>query len=48
MSWYEKSEMGRPIEEVGVRRSRISDMWSLFSLKAVSETSPGCAQLPEK
>lgn len=48
VGWYKKSEMGHPVEAMGVRRSWVSDTWSLFSLKAVSETSPGWAQLPEE
>jgi len=48
VGWYKKSEMGHPVEEMGVVRSRISDAWSLFFLKTVSETSPGWSQLPEK
>lgn len=48
VGWYKKSAMECPVEEMGVGRSRISDMWSVFSLKAVSETSPGWAQVPEK
>lgn len=30
VGWYKKSEMGRPVEAMGVRRSWVSDTWSLI------------------